>query len=221
MVSVRNVLEVVIFFGSSDTYGYCSVCWKKLSPAEQETLKKPKIPPSPQHPLIPSLTAPYTFEIFQYNGLPPSGPLLSHMTVQKTDEVEDNAKGPDVLNNIAMIVHRKWNGSENDGYWLYEVALRVDEKKQIQEVEPPSSQWRCSHCVVNHIFTYNPPMTVLCVNCNQHISLVETKWVRYEQLGALTRREVDTTYSPKIRSLIHTRWPQTNVIYHGKNPPTI
>jgi len=208
------------FFGSSVTFGYCSVCWKKLSPAEQEILKKPKIPPPAPKP-IPAIVAPYSFDIYHYNGLPPSGPFLAHMTIFKTDEIEDTAKRIDVLNNIAMVVHRKWYGSETDGHWLYEVALRIDEKKQIEEVEPPTSQWRCSHCVVNHIFTYNPPGTVLCTTCQQHISKVETKWVTYDQLGALTKREVDTTYSPKIRSLIHTRWPQTTIIYHSKTPPTI
>eukprot|EP01124_Arcella_intermedia_P014265 TRINITY_DN20669_c0_g2_i1.p1 TRINITY_DN20669_c0_g2~~TRINITY_DN20669_c0_g2_i1.p1 ORF type:complete len:555 (+),score=112.63 TRINITY_DN20669_c0_g2_i1:61-1725(+) len=215
------------FFGSDQYYGYCSVCWKNLPAPEQEKRKNEEKLKQQQAMNIKSFNTPYSFEMFHFNGLPPAGPLMSRFRVSKTgDDVDVSSK--DLLTNIAMIIQRKWEGTEDNGNWIYEVALR-NEKKSTPNTNPtptqteiPSTEWRCSYCVINHVFGFNPPMTTICLTCNQSIEdCGKTVWVKYEQMGVLGRRDVDTNYSPKIQSLIQTRWPSTSIQFSGKKPPTI
>jgi len=139
-----------------------------------------------------------------------------------------------------MVIQRRWVADnphdENSGFWELEVGLRYsdEEKKQYANAPAtappfytssitltPNQQWRCSECVVNQIFGFNPADTPVCLTCGQNVTQCgHTVWVKYEHLNNLTRREVDSRYSPKIVSLLHTRWPFTE-IECGKKPPTI
>jgi len=187
------------FFGSEETHGYCSVCWKKLPAGDQEKITNAAILASKPVDTIP-LSAPYSFEIYHFNGLPPSGPHLGHLVVTKVDETEE-LNTSNELKNIAMVIQRKWVGTEAAGCWAYEVAVRIDdEKKKANNVEVPipTEQWRCCYCVLNQVYGFNPEYVGICQTCSQSIKdCGQTIWVKYEQLEFFPEEKLILGILPK------------------------
>jgi len=219
------------FFGNPTTFNYCSLCYKKLPQLkiqELTNLEKAQIEidkalkNATRQISLANLEKDYEIKFYHFNGLPPAGPRLSAIYVSRKINVDAQSDDINTLKNVAMIVQRKWVGTEIEGTWMYEVAQRYDKEFKPPNEGIPNEKWRCNACVVNQLFGFNDAGNMLCNVCNKSINDVgQTVWVKYNQLNALLRREVDTNYQPKIVSLLHTRWPKTTVEYGGQKPPTI
>jgi len=225
------------FFGNPNTYNYCSVCFKKLPQSKIQELKtveeaqiqiEKALKATTRAQTLATLEKDYDVRFYHYNGLPPSGPHMATISVSRKNKINEInvEQDKDIVKNVAMLVQRKWvakEGTELAGDWMYEVALRYDNNnKPPQQVGPQLEKWRCNECVVNQLFGFNDAQSDICNVCLKSINEVgQTIWVTYNQLNSLLKREVDTNYQPKIVSLIHTRWPKTNVEFGGQKPPTI
>jgi len=124
-----------------------------------------------------------------------------------------------------MVIQRRWKGTDDNGFWEYEAAQRFDKDfKPTDAIHfyPPPEKWRCCNCVLNEIYSFNPPQTTECQTCNSNLSVCgQTIWIKYEQLNLIFKREVDERYQPKMLSLIHMRWPFTSVDFGGQKSCTI
>lgn len=81
----------------------------------------------------------YEARFYHYNGLPPSGPHMATVAVSRKNNLVDVNPEQDknIVRNVAMLVQRKWvakEGTELDGDWMYEVALRYD-----KDTKPPQN----------------------------------------------------------------------------------
>jgi len=212
------VLVGVVFFGNPATFNYCSLCYKKLSQAKIQELKdletakleiEKALKAAMQKNNPVNLERDYELKFYHYNGLPPAGPRTVTINLSRKVFIDSqNVEEKDIIKNVAMLVQRKWLGTEIEGDWTYEVALRYDKdtKPPLDQGQLTGEKWRCNHCVVNQLFGFNDAQNELCSVCGQSIKEVgHTIWVKYHQLNSLLRREVDTNYQPKVVSLIHTR----------------
>jgi hypothetical protein len=223
------------FFGNPATFNYCSLCYKSLSQSKIQELKELEtaqieIDRALKATLKPNALAilekDYEIKFFHFNGLPPSGPRMASINLARRTSIDNNQNNEtdqNIVKNVAMLVQRKWVGTELDGDWMYEVALRYDkDHKPSGDQAIPNEKWRCNSCVVNQLFGFNEANNEICEVCHLSIKEVgQTIWIKYNQLNSLLRREVDTNYQPKIVTLLHTRWPKTLVEFTGQKPPTI
>jgi len=149
---------------------------------------------------------------------------MTKITVSKQSK-DDSVTNPNAVKGLAMVIQRRWKGTDDNGFWEYEAAQRFDKDfKPTDAIHfyPPPEKWRCCNCVLNEIYSFNPPQTTECQTCNSNLSVCgQTIWIKYEQLNLIFKREVDERYQPKMLSLIHMRWPFTSVDFGGQKSCTI
>eukprot|EP01106_Pelomyxa_sp_JSP_P012927 TRINITY_DN3713_c0_g1_i1.p1 TRINITY_DN3713_c0_g1~~TRINITY_DN3713_c0_g1_i1.p1 ORF type:complete len:188 (-),score=30.12 TRINITY_DN3713_c0_g1_i1:141-704(-) len=160
-----------------------------------------------------------TYHFYHYNGLPPSGPLLTHTTCKLS--IPALLSPSTHVWDVALLVSRKKVGAPvevqgggggcGEEEWLYECACRGGTPEQAAAITslttvPDGSKWRCRNCSLKVPIVWsavNEKSTTICKECGQNISESGCcVWLKYEQLPQHQQREADNFSTTSIETLL-------------------
>eukprot|EP01060_Flectonema_neradi_P015058 TRINITY_DN2173_c0_g2_i1.p1 TRINITY_DN2173_c0_g2~~TRINITY_DN2173_c0_g2_i1.p1 ORF type:complete len:495 (+),score=92.81 TRINITY_DN2173_c0_g2_i1:61-1545(+) len=173
------------------------------------------------------------FDLWHWNGLPPSGPDMSRLEIiapngtckPAPEKHVERFKKP-VVGTIYDIVQTKEEDKKNKPgryqEWTYEAVLAINDPEVSGEQElpsddnpvfttPPTGPWRCASCYHSRFktmcFGLNDD-TPECKFCNRpRQEALWSLWLHYSELPKHAKNLATKMFAPKIHVLLTTRWP--------------
>lgn len=194
-------------------------------------------------------TGPGEFTMYQWNGLPPSGPRMCKLHIKAVngpakpaaDKHKDTYVKPETgeIDDVVQAHPEDRTRSKKWTTWRYEVVLAVDDPS-VKGVERPPDQppepkfnlgefstgssWRCASCYAKRYetmcFGQNDANTTHCQHCGKSPKEAGwSLWLNYNDLTPKARRLVNRRYAPKIVTLLRTKWPGCEVTWEPEDNP--